>query len=39
MRQSMADTARVLFHPVNKVVTVPNNSTVLEAHTAGPDTL
>ena len=27
----MADTARVLFHPVNKVVTVPNNTTVLEA--------
>jgi len=27
----MADTARVIFHPVNKVVTVPNNTTVLEA--------
>jgi uncharacterized 2Fe-2S/4Fe-4S cluster protein (DUF4445 family) len=27
----MTDTARVLFHPVNKLVTVPRNSTVLEA--------
>ncbi len=27
----MADTARVIFHPVNKVVTVPRNVTVLEA--------
>ena len=27
----MTDTARVLFHPVNKLVTVPKNSTVLEA--------
>jgi uncharacterized 2Fe-2S/4Fe-4S cluster protein (DUF4445 family) len=27
----MADTARVLFHPVDKLVTVPENTTVLEA--------
>jgi uncharacterized 2Fe-2S/4Fe-4S cluster protein (DUF4445 family) len=27
----MADTARVIFHPVNKVVMVPENTTVLDA--------
>ncbi len=27
----MPDTARVLFHPFNQIVTVPRNSTVLEA--------
>ena len=27
----MPDTARVLFHPINKLITVPLNSTVLEA--------
>ena len=27
----MPDTARVLFHPMNKLVTVPRNTTVLEA--------
>ena len=27
----MPDTARVLFHPVNKLITLPLNSTVLEA--------
>jgi uncharacterized 2Fe-2S/4Fe-4S cluster protein (DUF4445 family) len=27
----MPETARVLFHPVNRLVTVPRNSTVLEA--------
>jgi uncharacterized 2Fe-2S/4Fe-4S cluster protein (DUF4445 family) len=30
-RQGMPDTARVLFHPFNQLVTVPGNSTVLDA--------
>jgi uncharacterized 2Fe-2S/4Fe-4S cluster protein (DUF4445 family) len=31
MRQGMTDTARVLFHPVNKLVTVQRNCSVLDA--------